>query len=82
MATIAFWLAFLSSLPVMYWLWCMLFERLRFKLSAKHFICLEYIDEQGQSHFEKVEVTSDKEFYSIAMSAIRNGKKVKSLPYG
>lgn len=78
MATVAFWLAFISSLPVMYWVWRLFIEQLRFKLSSKHIIDVEYIDAQGTSHSERVEVSSDKEFYAVAMAAIRSGRTVKS----
>ena len=78
MVTLAFWLAFISSLPVFYWLWRILFERIRFSLTSKHFIDVQYVDERGNFYSERVEVSTDKEFYAVAMAAIRSGRTVKS----
>lgn len=77
MTAFAFWLAFFSSLPVFYWVFKILFDRLRFMCTSKHRLLLEYIDEKGISHIQTVDVTSDDEFYDVAMSAIRNGRTVK-----
>ncbi|EKI37777.1 hypothetical protein EC3006_2894 [Escherichia coli 3006] len=38
---------------------------------------LEYIDDKGISHMQSIDVTSDDEFYEVAMSAIRKGRAVK-----
>lgn len=77
MATFAFWIAFLSVLPVLYWVFKIFFDRLRFMLSSKHRLALEYIDENGAVHSDVIDVTSDDEFYKIAMLALRSGRKVR-----
>ncbi|ENU0860541.1 hypothetical protein [Citrobacter amalonaticus] len=77
MTALAFWLAFFSILPVLYWAFKILFDRMRFMCTPRHRLLLEYIDDQGVSHKQLVDVTTDDEFYEVAMSAIRNGKTVK-----
>lgn len=77
MTALAFWLAFFSSLPLFYWTFKIIFDRLRFMCTPTHKLLLEYIDDKGISHIQSVDVTSDDEFYEVAMSAIRKGRKVK-----
>lgn len=77
MTAFAFWLAFFSSLPILYWAFKILFDRIRFMCTTRHRLLLEYIDDQGVSHSQFVDVTTDDEFYKVAMAAIRSGKAVK-----
>ncbi|WEA05762.1 hypothetical protein PWF83_19060 [Pantoea dispersa] len=77
MTTVAIWLAFFSSLPVLYWLFSMLFDRVRFMLMPAHLIEIEYINDKGESSVQTINVSSDMEFYRVAMSAIRNGRVVR-----
>lgn len=77
MTALAFWLAFFSVLPVFYWVFKILFDRLRFMCTPRHRLLLEYIDDKGISHMQSIDVTSDDEFYEVAMSAIRKGRAVK-----
>lgn len=77
MTAFAFWLAFFSILPVFYWIFKILFDRLRFMFTPKHQLVLEYIDNEGIAHRDLVDVSTDDEFYQVAMSAIRQGRRVK-----
>lgn len=45
--------------------------------TPQHRLLLEYIDDKGISHKQFVDVTTDDEFYEVAMSAIRKGRAVK-----
>ncbi|CAD5443527.1 TPA: hypothetical protein ACYENY_000644 [Klebsiella pneumoniae] len=77
MTAFAFWLAFFSILPVLYWAFKILFDRIRFMFTPRHLISLEYVDDEGVRHTKVVDVSTDDEFYEVAMAAIRNGKVVK-----
>ncbi|MGX9362215.1 hypothetical protein [Pantoea ananatis] len=77
MLTIAIWLAFFSLLPVFYWVFCIIFDRLRFMLMPRHCIEIEFQDDEGVSRVEIVDVSSDNQFYLVAMDAIRAGRKVR-----
>ncbi|ENC9860749.1 hypothetical protein AAHV75_07510 [Klebsiella pneumoniae] len=77
MTAFAFWLAFFSILPVLYWAFTILFDRIRFMFTPRHLILLEYVDDEGVRHTKVVDVSTDDEFYEVAMAAIRNGKAVK-----
>ncbi|HBT7016261.1 TPA: hypothetical protein MCG72_003989 [Klebsiella pneumoniae] len=77
MTAFAFWLAFFSILPVLYWAFKILFDRIRFMFTPRHLILLEYVDDEGVRHTKVVDVSTDDEFYEVAMAAIRNGKSVK-----
>ena len=77
MIAFAFWLAFFSLLPVLYWVFKMMFDRLRFALTSKHHLVLENIDTEGTVRRDVVDVSSDDEFYKIAMTAIRAGRTIK-----
>ena len=77
MIAFAFWLAFFRLLPVLYWVLKMGFDRLRFALMPKHHLVLECVDSEGVVRRDVVDVSSDDEFYKIAMNAIRAGRSVK-----
>ncbi|KAA0469290.1 hypothetical protein [Klebsiella variicola] len=77
MTAFAFWLAFFSILPVLYWAFTILFDRIRFMFTPRHLILLEYVDDEGVRHTKVVDVSTDDEFYEVAMAAIRNGKAVR-----
>ncbi|EFH2757150.1 hypothetical protein [Escherichia coli] len=77
MTAFAFWLVFFSILPVCYWVYKILFDRIRFMLTPKHMLTLEYIDENGIAKRDTVDVSSDDEFYRIGMSAIRSGTTIR-----
>ncbi|WP_028715484.1 hypothetical protein [Pantoea ananatis] len=77
MLTVAIWLAFFSLLPVFYWVFCIIFDRLRFMLMPRHRVEIEFQDEEGVSRVEIVDVSSDNQFYLVAMDAIRAGRKVR-----
>lgn len=77
MTAFAFWLAFFSILPVLYWAFKILFDRIRLMFTPRHLISLEYVDDEGVRHTKVVDVSTDDEFYEVAMAAIRNGKVVK-----
>ena len=77
MTAFAFWLAFFSILPVLYWAFTILFDRIRFMFTPRHLILLEYVDDEGVRHTKVVDVSTDDEFYEVAMAGIRNGKAVR-----
>lgn len=77
MTVFAFWLAFFSVLPVFYWIFKIFFERIRFILTRRHILTLEYTDENGVVKSDIIDVTSDDEFYRIAMLAIRSGQAAR-----
>ncbi|MGJ3743660.1 hypothetical protein LKY70_18200 [Yersinia pseudotuberculosis] len=81
MTTVAIWLAFFSILPVFYWLFCILFDRLRFMIMKAHYIEVESFDDEGVSTVSVVNVSSDMEFYRVAMNAIRDGRAVKEAKH-
>lgn len=81
MITVAIWLAFFSILPVLFWLFSMLFDRLRFLLMPAHHIEVEHVDEHGVSTISIVNVSSDMEFYRVAMKAIRTGRIVREAKH-
>ncbi len=77
MTAFAFWLAFFSVLPVLYWTFKILFDRIRYMCTPQHRLLLEYVDDEGVIHEQFVDVSTDDEFYEVAMAAIRDGKAVK-----
>ncbi|HDO1314045.1 hypothetical protein ACE1B4_01440 [Aeromonas veronii] len=72
-STALFWSVFLLLLPLAYGLFRILFDWLLDKLLPPHKIIVEVFSADGSSVSTSVDVTNDKEFYRLAMSAIREG---------
>lgn len=72
-STAIFWSFFLLFLPIAYGLFRVLFDWLLDRLLPPHKVIVEVFRADGSSVSTSVDVTNDKEFYRLAMSAIREG---------
>ncbi|XOP91792.1 hypothetical protein ACM66I_15600 [Escherichia coli] len=77
MIAFAFWLAFLACFPyyIGFLRWGLTGYALRLCLNI--ILVLECVDSEGVVRRDVVDVSSDDEFYKIAMNAIRAGRSVK-----
>ncbi|MGK4474760.1 hypothetical protein [Aeromonas molluscorum] len=72
-STAMFWSVFLLLLPLAYGLFRLFFDWFLDKLLPPHKVIVEVFRADGSSVSTSVDVTNDKEFYRLAMSAIREG---------
>lgn len=76
METVAIWLLFFGSLPVLYWGFRIVFDSIIGFFMPEHIIEIEVEQEDGSWKSTIVDVSDDDDFYEAAMAALRSQRGI------
>lgn len=74
MSTVAFWLLFVGTLPLLYWGFRLVFDSIASRFIPAHEITIEVEQPDGGKKSCSLDVSNDDQFYDFAMAVIRSRK--------